>query len=117
MPENVLFEGGAGETVRRNSIKQCDVHTLLRLPTGIFDAQGVKANLLFLDNQAPRPWVSLDAIVRLAGMVRESAAFGCPVTPVAYRADQLLAQTTQTSSGNKSVPVGLPLDNNGGTFH
>jgi type I restriction enzyme M protein len=49
VPDNVLFEGGAGETVRKNLLKQCDVHTLLRLPTGIFYAQGVKANLLFFD--------------------------------------------------------------------
>ena len=52
VPDNVLFEGGAGETVRRNLLKQCDVHTLLRLPTGIFYAQGVKANVLFLRRQA-----------------------------------------------------------------
>ncbi len=51
LPDNVLFEGGAGETVRRNLTKQCDVHTLLRLPTGIFYAQGVKANVLFFDNK------------------------------------------------------------------
>jgi type I restriction enzyme M protein len=43
-PDNVLFEGGAGETVRRELLKQADVHTLLRLPTRIFYAQGVKAN-------------------------------------------------------------------------
>lgn len=49
IPDNVLFEGGAGETVRRNLLKQYDVHTLLRLPTGIFYAQGVKANVLFFD--------------------------------------------------------------------
>jgi type I restriction enzyme M protein len=49
VPDNVLFEGGAGETVRRNLLMQCDVHTLLRLPTGIFYAQGVKANVLFFD--------------------------------------------------------------------
>ena len=48
-PDNVLFEGGAGETARRNLLKQFDVHTLLRLPTGIFYAQGVKANVLFFD--------------------------------------------------------------------
>lgn len=35
VPDNVLFEGGVGETVRRNPLQQCDVHTLLRLPTGI----------------------------------------------------------------------------------
>jgi type I restriction enzyme M protein len=49
VPDNVLFEGGAGETVRTNLLKQCDIHTLLRLPTGIFYAQGVKANVLFFD--------------------------------------------------------------------
>jgi type I restriction enzyme M protein len=47
--DNVLFEGGAGETVRRRLLHACDVHTLLRLPTGIFYAQGVKANVLFFD--------------------------------------------------------------------
>jgi type I restriction enzyme M protein len=49
VPDNVLFEGGAGETVRRNLMKQFDVHTLLRLPTGLFYAGGVKANVLFFD--------------------------------------------------------------------
>ncbi len=58
VPDNVLFEGGAGETVRRNLMKQFDVHTLLRLPTGIFYAQGVKANVLFFDARPAReePW-------------------------------------------------------------
>jgi type I restriction enzyme M protein len=58
VPDNVLFEGGAGETVRRNLMKQFDVHTLLRLPTGIFYAQGVKANVLFFDAKPAQeaPW-------------------------------------------------------------
>lgn len=51
LPDNVLFEGGAGETVRRALLTQADVHTLLRLPTGIFYAQGVKANVLFFDRK------------------------------------------------------------------
>jgi type I restriction enzyme M protein len=51
VPDNVLFEGGAGETVRRKLLQECDVHTLLRLPTGIFYAQGVKANVLFFDKR------------------------------------------------------------------
>ena len=38
MPDNVLFEGGAGETIRRRLLHECNVHTLLRLPTGIFYA-------------------------------------------------------------------------------
>ena len=58
LPDNVLFEGGAGETVRRQLLKQADVHTLLRLPTGIFYAQGVKANVLFFDRKPAqeKPW-------------------------------------------------------------
>ncbi len=60
VPDNVLFEGGAGETVRRRLLEQCDVHTLLRLPTGIFYAQGVKANVLFFDKKPAREaaWTS-----------------------------------------------------------
>jgi type I restriction enzyme M protein len=58
VPDNVLFEGGAGETVRRKLLHECEVHTLLRLPTGIFYAQGVKANVLFLDRKpaSAAPW-------------------------------------------------------------
>ncbi|HEY3285157.1 MAG TPA: class I SAM-dependent DNA methyltransferase [Armatimonadota bacterium] len=58
VPDNVLFEGGAGETVRRKLLQECDVHTLLRLPTGIFYAQGVKANVLFFDRKpgSEIPW-------------------------------------------------------------
>jgi type I restriction enzyme M protein len=58
LPDNVLFEGGAGETIRRQLLNQADVHTLLRLPTGIFYAQGVKANVLFFDRKPARekPW-------------------------------------------------------------
>jgi type I restriction enzyme M protein len=58
VPDNVLFEGGAGETVRRRLLHECDAHTLLRLPTGIFYAQGVKANVLFFDRKpaSEHPW-------------------------------------------------------------
>ncbi len=58
VPDNVLFEGGAGETVRRKLLQECDVHTLLRLPTGVFYAQGVKANVLFFDRKpaSEKPW-------------------------------------------------------------
>ncbi|OIQ38102.1 MAG: DNA methyltransferase [Roseobacter sp. MedPE-SWde] len=51
VPDNVLFEGGAGETVRRKLLQNTDLHTILRLPTGIFYAQGVKANVIFFDNR------------------------------------------------------------------
>jgi type I restriction enzyme M protein len=53
LPDNVLFEGGAGETIRRRLLKNFDFHTLLRLPTGIFYKQGVKANVLFFDKMPP----------------------------------------------------------------
>jgi len=58
VPDNVLFEGGAGETVRKKLLHECDVHTLLRLPTGLFYAQGVKANVLFFDRKpaSEKPW-------------------------------------------------------------
>ena len=60
VPDNVLFEGGAGEIVRKKLLDQFDVHTLLRLPTGIFYAGGVKANVLFFDKKPGRtdgkPW-------------------------------------------------------------
>jgi type I restriction enzyme M protein len=58
VPDNMLFESGAGETVRRKLLSECDVHTLLRLPTGIFYAQGVKANVLFFDRKpaSATPW-------------------------------------------------------------
>ena len=49
LPDNVLFEGGAGEKIRKKLLENCDVHTVLRLPTGIFYAQGVKANIVFFD--------------------------------------------------------------------
>jgi type I restriction enzyme M protein len=58
VPDNVLFEGGAGETIRRKLLHECEVHTLLRLPTGLFYAQGVKANVLFFDKKpaSKTPW-------------------------------------------------------------
>jgi type I restriction enzyme M protein len=61
VPDNVLFEGGAGETVRRKLLDECDVHTLLRLPTGIFYAQGVKANVLFFERKpaSETPWTRM----------------------------------------------------------
>ena len=53
LPDNVLFEGGAGETIRKRLLKQFNLHTILRLPTGIFYKQGVKANVLFFDKFPP----------------------------------------------------------------
>jgi type I restriction enzyme M protein len=58
VPDNVLFEGGAGETVRKKLLETTYLHTILRLPTGIFYAQGVKANVIFFDNKpaSKTPW-------------------------------------------------------------
>ncbi|HHE37846.1 MAG TPA: SAM-dependent DNA methyltransferase, partial [Candidatus Cloacimonetes bacterium] len=58
LPDNVLFEGGAGETVRKKLLTNTELHTILRLPTGIFYKQGVKANVLFFDNKpaSKEPW-------------------------------------------------------------
>ncbi len=58
VPDNVLFEGGAGETVRKKLLATTDLHTILRLPTGIFYRQGVKANVIFFDKKpgADKPW-------------------------------------------------------------
>jgi type I restriction enzyme M protein len=58
VPDNVLFEAGAGEKIRRVLLERCDVHTLLRLPTGIWYSPGVKANVLFFDKKpaAKTPW-------------------------------------------------------------
>ena len=60
VPDNVLFEGGAGETVRKKLLELCNLHTMLRLPTGIFYAGGVKSNVLFFDrkpgSEDGKPW-------------------------------------------------------------
>jgi type I restriction enzyme M protein len=58
LPDNVLFEGGVGETVRKKLLETTDLHTILRLPTGIFYANGVKANVLFFDGKpsSKEPW-------------------------------------------------------------
>lgn len=58
VPDNVLFEGGAGETVRKKLLETTELHTILRLPTGIFYANGVKANVIFFDNKpaSKDPW-------------------------------------------------------------
>ena len=53
LPDNVRFEGGAGETIRKKLLSDFNLHTILRLPTGIFYAQGVKANVLFFVKGQP----------------------------------------------------------------
>ncbi|MZF88012.1 class I SAM-dependent DNA methyltransferase [Streptomyces sp. SID5643] len=60
LPDNVLFEGGTGETLRRRLLNDFNLHTILRLPTGVFYAQGVKANVLFFDKKpaSETPWTT-----------------------------------------------------------
>lgn len=55
VPDNVLFEGGAGGTVRQKLLETTDLHTILRLPTGIFYKPGVKANVIFFDKRPASP--------------------------------------------------------------
>jgi type I restriction enzyme M protein len=55
VPDNVLFEGGAGEIVRKKLLETTDLHTILRLPTGIFYKPGVKANVIFFDKRPASP--------------------------------------------------------------
>ena len=62
MPDNVLFEGGAGETVRQKLLETTNLHTILRLPTGIFYKPGVKANVIFFDKCAASPDVQTKEI-------------------------------------------------------
>jgi type I restriction enzyme M protein len=62
LPDNVLFEGGAGEIIRKKLIETCDLHTILRLPTGLFYAQGVKANVLFFDKKPAQKEVATSKI-------------------------------------------------------
>ncbi len=82
VPDNVLFEGGAGETVRRKLLAECDVHTLIRLPTGVFYAQGVKANVLFFDRKpaSETPWTKELWIYDL----RTNKHFTLIVSPLVY---------------------------------
>jgi type I restriction enzyme M protein len=82
VPDNVLFEGGAGETVRRKLLHSCDVHTLLRLPTGLFYAQGVKANVLFFDQ---RPGSAVAATKKLwIYDLRTNMHFTLKTNPLSY---------------------------------
>ncbi len=82
VPDNVLFEGGAGETVRRKLLHECDVHTLLRLPTGMFYAQGVKCNVMFFDRKpaSEDPWTSAVWIYDL----RTNQHFTLKTNPLGY---------------------------------
>ena len=62
VPDNVLFEGGAGEVVRKKLLQTTDLHTILRLPTGIFYKPGVKANVIFFDKRPASPEMQTKAV-------------------------------------------------------
>ena len=97
VPDNVLFEGGAGETVRRKLLHECDVHTLLRMPTGVFYAQGVKCNVLFFDRKpaSETPWTEALWIYDL----RTNKHFTLKGSPLRY--EDLKDFVTRYAPGNR----------------
>ena len=112
VPDNVLFEGGAGETVRRKLLHECDVHTLLRLPTGIFYAQGVKANVLFFDRKpgAKEPWTKKRLGLRPADQqalhAQDQAADAGRPRRVRRRATAPASGTSASRPGRRRTPKG-----------
>ncbi len=104
VPDNVLFEGGAGETVRRRLLDECDVHTLLRLPTGVFYAQGVKANVLFFDRKpaAETPWTRELWVYDL----RTNHALHAQAEPAPPRAPRGLRRRVQAGEPARAGRVG-----------
>ena len=113
VPDNVLFEGGAGETVRRKLLHECDVHTLLRLPTGIFYAQGVKANVLFFDRKpaSETPWTKELWIYDL----RTNQHFTLKTNPLKVATSMIsslaTAPRTDPSEWRPSSSIGSPTRN------
>ena len=105
VPDNVLFEGGAGELIRR-LLHDCDVHTLLRLPTGIFYAQGMKANVLFFDRRvaSEKPWIKKLWIYDF----RTNEHFTLKTNPLPGAQSRLMASNAVmrdqgTSAGSRSI--------------
>ena len=96
VPDNVLFEGGAGEKVRRNLLEKCRVHTLLRLPTGIWYSPGVKANVIFFEKRKADP-------------KRGPTGFGstiCAPTCTSRSSRSRFVARTSTSLSSATNPVG-----------
>ena len=103
MPDNVLFEGGAGETIRRRLLHNFDFHTLVRLPTGIFYKQGVKANVLFFDKK--RVSAEPKATTRGGG-----TSGSRPTASVVSHmpSSSLATRSISTSSGSKTIRSTIP---------
>ncbi len=99
VPDNVLFEGGAGETVRRKLLHECDAHTLLRLPTGIFYKPGVKANVLFFDRKpaSEAPWTQTLWVYDL----RTNMHFTLKQNPLGYQHLEDFVATYQSGDRSK----------------
>ena len=104
VPDNVLFEGGAGETVRRKLLHDCDVHTLLRLPTGLFYAQGVKANVIFFDKKpaSETPWTKKLWIYDL----RTNQHFTLKTNPLKREDLDEFIECYNPQTGTKERPLG-----------
>lgn len=96
VPDNVLFEAGAGETIRRRLLHDCDLHTVLRLPTGIFYAQGVKANVLFFERRegAEKAWTRDMWVYDL----RTNMHFTLKQNPITQRWSASMRRSTRTSA-------------------
>lgn len=111
LPDNVLFEGGAGETLRRKLLDDFDLHTILRLPTGIFYAQGVKANVLFFDKKptAEQPWTTKLWVYDL----RTNQHFTLKQNPLRRHLDDFVVATypakTVPSGSNRSAGNRSPM--------
>jgi type I restriction enzyme M protein len=100
IPDNVLFEGGAASVVRRRLLETCHVHTLLRLPTGLFYAQGVKSNVLFFDKPVNIKKVSRASDVVWAYDLRSDKRFSLKTRPL--QAQDLEEFVTLFRSGFRS---------------
>ncbi len=111
MPDNVLFEGGAGETLRRRLLHEFDFHTLLRLPTGIFYSQGVKANVLFFDRAPPGSGVATSTFGsttcgRTSASPCASARCAAPTSTASWRPT---ARRRRLTSGWRASASGVSL--------
>lgn len=108
VPDNVLFEGGAGETIRRKLLHECDVHTLLRLPTGLFYAQGVKANVLFFDKKpaSETPWTKPLWIYDL----RTNKHFTLKTSPLQRSDLDEFVECYNAANRHAREPTWLPVD-------
>ena len=81
IPDNVLFETGAASAIRRRLLETCHVHTLLRLPPGLFYAQGVKSNVIFFDQPSAAAQKPLSSLIR-AYDLRSDKRFSVKTKPL-----------------------------------